>query len=192
LVRFPLLLGVLVGAFFFASASSAKAAVFADAAAMPGPAEVLSVDFLTTFAEALAQVRVEPLPTPEPPPFALEWPAVGELTDEFGPRWGRLHAGIDIGILRKLRVVAAADGRVSAAGYLPGYAGYGLVVVVDHRDGHETLYAHLSRVDVRQGEWVRGGRPLGLAGCTGSCTGTHLHFELHKRGRAVDPLLLLR
>lgn len=180
-MRLPLLLCVLVGTFLLASASPAGAAV--DVQLEPEPA---GVDLLATVAEALAQVRVEP------ELFALAWPADGELTDGFGPRWGRLHTGLDIGILRRLRVVAAADGRVSAAGYLPGYAGYGLVVVVEHRDGHETLYAHLSRVDVRQGEWVRGGRPLGLAGCTGSCTGTHLHFELRRRGRAVDPLALLR
>ena len=191
-MRLPLLLGVLVGTFSLAFAPSGNAAVFAQVSAVLEPADIPSVEFLTTIAEALAQVRVEPLPAPEPEPFALAWPADGELTDGFGPRWGRLHSGIDIGILRRLRVVAAADGRVSAAGYLPGYAGYGLVVVVDHPGGHETLYAHLSRVDVRQGEWVRAGRPLGLAGCTGSCTGTHLHFELRRRGRAVDPLPLLR
>jgi murein DD-endopeptidase MepM/ murein hydrolase activator NlpD len=190
-MRLPLLLCVLVGTFSLAFGSAAKAAVLAEISVAPEPADVPSVEFLTTFAEALAHVRVEPLPAPEPEPSALEWPADGELTDGFGPRWGRLHSGLDIGILRRLRVVAAADGRVSAAGYLPGYAGYGLVVVVDHRGGHETLYAHLSRVDVRQGEWVRGGRPLGLAGCTGSCAGTHLHFELRRRGRAVDPLPLL-
>jgi murein DD-endopeptidase MepM/ murein hydrolase activator NlpD len=190
-MRLPLLLGVLVGTFSLAFGPAAKAAVFADVSAAAVPDAVPSVDFLTTFAEVLAQVQVEPLPLPKPEPFALAWPADGQLTDGFGPRWGRLHAGIDIGILRRLRVVAGADGRVSAAGYLPGYAGYGLVVIVDHRDGHETLYAHLSRVDVRQGEWVRGGRPLGMAGCTGSCTGTHLHFELRRRGRAVDPLPLL-
>jgi murein DD-endopeptidase MepM/ murein hydrolase activator NlpD len=98
-----------------------------------------------------------------------------------------MHTGIDIGILRRLDVVAAADGRVKATGYLPGYEGYGLVVLLGHGEGRQTLYAHLSRVDVRKGEWVEAGRPLGLAGCTGSCTGTHLHFELRERGRPVDP-----
>jgi murein DD-endopeptidase MepM/ murein hydrolase activator NlpD len=186
-MRLPLLLGLVLGTLLFVSAAPAGAAL--DVVLEPEP--VPAVDLLAPVAVALSSLRVEPLPALKPAPFALEWPADGELTDGFGPRWGRLHSGIDIGILRRLRVVAAADGRVSAAGYLPGYAGYGLVVVVDHRDGHETLYAHLSRVDVRQGEWIRGGRPLGLAGCTGSCTGTHLHFELRTRGRAVDPLPLL-
>jgi murein DD-endopeptidase MepM/ murein hydrolase activator NlpD len=186
-MRLPLLLGLLAGTFLLVSASPAAGAMDVVLEPAPPPA----IDLLAPVAVALSSLQVAPLPAPEPEPFALEWPADGELTDGFGPRWGRLHTGIDIGILRRLRVVAAADGRVSAAGYLPGYSGYGLVVIVDHRDSHETLYAHLSRVDVRQGEWVRGGRPLGLAGCTGSCTGTHLHFELRRRGRAVDPLPLL-
>jgi murein DD-endopeptidase MepM/ murein hydrolase activator NlpD len=185
-MRLPLLLGVLVGTFLLVSASPAGAALDVILEPQPAPA----IDLLAPVAVALSSLQVDPLPVPEP--FALEWPADGELTDGFGPRWGRLHSGIDIGILRRLRVVAAADGRVSAAGYLPGYTGYGLVVIVDHRNGNETLYAHLSRVDVRQGEWVRSGTPLGLAGCTGSCTGTHLHFELRRRGRAVDPLPFLR
>lgn len=144
--------------------------------------------FLTTIVTALSLAAVHP---PAPEPFELVWPAQGQLTDGFGLRWGRLHSGIDIGILSRLRVLAAAAGRVEATGYLPGYEGYGNVVLVDHRDGHETLYAHLSQVDVRQGEWVSAGRPLGLAGCTGSCTGTHLHFELRVRGEAVDPLPFL-
>ena len=149
------------------------------------------MEFLTAIVAALSLAAANP-PEPQPEPFALVWPAEGQLTDGYGPRWGRLHTGLDIGILRRLRVVAAAGGRVEATGYLPGFEGYGNVVLIDHRDGHETLYAHLSQVDVLQGEWVSAGRPLGLAGCTGSCTGTHLHFELRVRGQAVDPLPFLR
>ena len=117
----------------------------------------------------------------------LVWPADGSLTDGYGPRWGRMHRGIDIGMLRSLPVVAAASGTVTETGFLNGYAGYGTVVLVDLGDGYTTLYAHLSRVGVRAGERVTAGTRLGLAGCTGSCTGTHLHFELHRDGQAVDP-----
>lgn len=123
---------------------------------------------------------------------ALEWPAVGSLTDGFGPRWGRMHNGLDIGILRSLDVRAAAAGSVVQTGWLDGYAGYGQVVVVDLGNGFRTLYAHLSRIDVRAGQWIVAGQHLGQAGCTGSCTGTHLHFELHERGVPVDPLPYLR
>jgi murein DD-endopeptidase MepM/ murein hydrolase activator NlpD len=142
--------------------------------------------FFATFLSALA------LAAPPPEPFGIEWPASGQVTDGFGPRWGRLHTGIDIGILSKLGVVAAANGKVKAAGYLPGYSGYGLVVLLGHGEGRETLYAHLSRIDVREGEWLKAGEPIGLAGCTGSCTGTHLHFELREGGRPIDPSSFLR
>jgi murein DD-endopeptidase MepM/ murein hydrolase activator NlpD len=120
--------------------------------------------------------------------LVLEWPADGVLTDGFGPRWGRMHLGLDIGVLRSLGVRAAAPGFVSAVGWLPGYEGYGEVVIVDVGDGYSLLYAHLSRSSVRVGEWVSGGSVLGQAGCTGSCTGTHLHLELRHRGDPVDPL----
>jgi murein DD-endopeptidase MepM/ murein hydrolase activator NlpD len=123
--------------------------------------------------------------------LVLEWPANGTVTDGFGPRWGRTHLGIDIGILRALDVVAATGGWVAGVGWLPGYEGYGNVVLVDAGDGYATLYAHLARVDVRVGEVVVTGRRLGLAGCTGSCTGTHLHFELRHDGEPIDPMPFL-
>jgi murein DD-endopeptidase MepM/ murein hydrolase activator NlpD len=122
----------------------------------------------------------------------LAWPANGTVTDGFGPRWGRMHLGIDIGILRSLDVVAAAAGRIESIGYLDGYEGYGYVVLVDHGSGTRTMYAHLTSAAVRIGQWVAGGERIGTAGCTGSCTGTHLHFELHRAGRPVDPLPVLR
>ncbi len=122
---------------------------------------------------------------------SLRWPAEGSVTDGFGLRWGRLHAGIDIGILRSLAVRAAASGTVTAVGELPGYEGYGTIVLIDIGDDYEALYAHLARADVRRGEWVSAGERLGLAGCTGSCTGTHLHFEVHHRGVPTDPMQFL-
>ena len=126
-------------------------------------------------------------------PAALElaWPAKGTLTDGFGPRWGRQHRGIDIGILTSLRLTAATGGVVRQAGYMRGYEGYGNVVILDVGRGTTLMYAHLSRIDVRRGDLVEKGQRLGLAGCTGSCTGTHLHFEVHQKGRAVNPLPFL-
>jgi murein DD-endopeptidase MepM/ murein hydrolase activator NlpD len=117
----------------------------------------------------------------------LGWPAAGTVTDGFGPRWGRQHSGIDIGILRAPEVWAAAPGKVVATGYMVGYEGYGNVVLVDVGNDYANLYAHLSRVDVYRGNSIERGDPLGLAGCTGWCTGTHLHFELHRGGRPIDP-----
>jgi murein DD-endopeptidase MepM/ murein hydrolase activator NlpD len=123
--------------------------------------------------------------------LVLEWPALGTVTDGYGERWGRLHSGLDIGILRSLHVRAAAPGFVTATGELTGYEGYGTVVVVDVGDGDSTLYAHLAQVDVAVGAWIGAGDRVGVAGCTGSCTGTHLHFELRRHGVPVDPMPFL-
>ncbi len=120
-------------------------------------------------------------------PLALEWPAQGTVTDGFGPRWGRMHLGIDVGILRRLDITAGASGTVTHTGYVTGYEGYGIVVLVDVGDGYSMLSAHLSAVAVRPGDWVDTGARLGTAGCTGSCTGTHLHFELRRDGVPVNP-----
>lgn len=118
------------------------------------------------------------------------WPANGEVTSPFGPRRGRMHQGVDIGMLRSLGIRSASAGTVTAVGYLNGYAGYGNVVLVKHR-GYRLLYAHLSRVYVRKGQRVRVGQRLGLAGCTGSCTDTHLHFEVRRGGARMNPMRYL-
>ena len=120
-------------------------------------------------------------------PLSLVWPADGTMTDGYGPRWGRIHLGIDVGILSSLDVRAATSGTVTAAGWLTGYEGYGNVVTVDIGGGYSLLYAHLSVAHVVPGQWLATGDPVGQAGCTGSCTGTHLHFELRKHGVPVDP-----
>ena len=120
-------------------------------------------------------------------PISLAWPPQGTVTDGFGPRWGRMHLGIDVGILTSLDVRASAAGTVTAAGYLAGYEGYGNVVTVDIGRGYTMLYAHLAATSVRSGDWLGLGEQLGIAGCTGSCTGTHLHFELRRAGIPVDP-----
>lgn len=125
-------------------------------------------------------------------PLALAWPAAGTLTDGFGPRWGRMHLGLDVGILESLDVRAATSGTVTQSGWITGYEGYGNVVEVDSGSGFTQLYAHLSRAHVVPGQWVEEGALLGLAGCTGSCTGTHLHFELRQDGVPVDPFPFLK
>ncbi|HVM16330.1 MAG TPA: M23 family metallopeptidase [Gaiellaceae bacterium] len=131
---------------------------------------------------------VEPVEEAQPQPFRLTVPAFGRLNSNFGPRWGRMHHGIDIGMLSKLGVVAAAQGVVTHTGWLRGYEGYGKVILVDHGDGRETVYSHLSRIRVAPGALVDAGAWIGNAGCTGSCTGTHLHFELRLDGVPVDPM----
>ena len=125
-------------------------------------------------------------PTVErPAPTKLLWPAQGTVTTPFVIGG---HDGVDIGMLRSLTVRAAAPGVVTLVGEPRGYEGYGKVVVVDVGGGYTALYAHLARYGVRVGDEVRAGEPIARAGCTGWCTGTHLHFELRLRGRPVDPL----
>jgi murein DD-endopeptidase MepM/ murein hydrolase activator NlpD len=99
------------------------------------------------------------------------------------------HPGLDIGILQSLTVRASAAGRVRLVGEQPGYEGYGRIVLVAVGGGYSTLYAHLSRFSVQPGDEVAAGQPLGVAGCTGWCTGTHLHYELRLNGVAVPPRL---
>jgi murein DD-endopeptidase MepM/ murein hydrolase activator NlpD len=125
----------------------------------------------------------------EPAGFAV--PLRGPLESRFGYRWGRLHAGLDIAVLRTNRVHAADAGVVVATGWLDGYSGYGNVVRIRHRPGLVTMYAHLATIRVRVGQHVARGQLIAGAGCTGSCTGAHLHFEVHVKGRPVNPLPFL-
>jgi len=114
-------------------------------------------------------------------------PLKGPFESPFGYRWGRLHAGVDIAVLKTNRVHAALDGVVVKTGYQESYGGYGNVIVIRHRPGFVTLYAHLASIEVRPGERVTRGEEIAHAGCTGSCTGTHLHFEVRVNGRPVNP-----
>ena len=116
------------------------------------------------------------------------WPADGIVSSPFGPRAGGFHPGIDIGSLQSLTVRAASSGRVAAVGAVVGYEGYGNVVLLDIGGGFTTMYAHLTRPIARAGSLVARGDTIGIAGCTGWCTGTHLHFELRDHGEPVNPI----
>ena len=128
------------------------------------------------------------LPTASPSPDWSSWPAQGTVTTPFGSA----HPGIDIGILRSRAVRAAQPGEVIAVGWPRGYEGYGNIVEIADGRGFTSLYAHLAGWRVRLGEQIAQGQRLGTAGCTGWCTGTHLHFEMRLRGRPVNPLLFRR
>lgn len=123
----------------------------------------------------------------------LEWtaPLDARLGSPFGPRWGRFHQGIDIEGWAETRVRAAAPGIVTKSGWLDNYGGLGLVVKIRHQSGFETLYAHLAKAFVQRGDVVEGGELIGRAGCTGSCSGVHLHFQMWREGKLVDPLRFL-
>ncbi|MDY7015613.1 MAG: M23 family metallopeptidase, partial [Cyanobacteriota bacterium] len=108
----------------------------------------------------------------------------------YGPRWGRMHRGIDVAGPTGTPIVAAAAGEVVTAGWNSG--GFGNLVDIRHPDGSMTRYAHNSKVLVRKGQWVEQGERISLMGSTGYSTGPHLHFEVHPSGRgAVNPMAYL-
>jgi murein DD-endopeptidase MepM/ murein hydrolase activator NlpD len=118
-------------------------------------------------------------------------PLNGNLGSPFGYRWGRMHEGIDIEGWAHTKVHAALAGDVVRVGWLRGYEGYGLVIKLRHAGGIVTMYAHLARAFVRRGDRVAVGQLIGRAGCTGSCTGVHLHFQVWVNGKLTDPLRFL-
>lgn len=122
------------------------------------------------------------------PPFVL--PVAGRRSSGYGERIDpihqtrTMHAGVDLAARAGTPVAAAASGEVVHA----GPAGtYGNLVRIRHADGFETRYAHLSRIDVRLGDRVERGQAIGAVGSTGRSTGPHLHFEIRKQGKALDP-----
>jgi murein DD-endopeptidase MepM/ murein hydrolase activator NlpD len=100
-----------------------------------------------------------------------------------------MHAGIDFRGSHGEPVRATAAGRVTHAGSM---GGYGLMVDIDHGNGLSTRYAHLSRIEVVEGDMVRLGQRVGRVGSTGRSTGPHLHYETRVHGDAVDPMRFVR
>ncbi len=124
------------------------------------------------------------------PAKGYQWPAKGVFTSGFGPRWGRMHKGIDIAAPTGTPIHAAADGVVVSAGWNRG--GYGNLVDIRHADGTMTRYAHNSKIIVSKGQRVEQGQKISLMGSTGFSTGPHLHFEIRKNGqKAVNPIAFL-
>ena len=139
-----------------------------------------------------AQAAAAPVAAPAAPvqPFSASeggfiWPLNGAVTSYYGPRWGRMHTGIDIDGTSGQPIVASKDGRAIMVG---AYSGYGNAVILDHGGNISTLYGHMSGFAVNNGQAVSQGQVIGYVGCTGSCTGDHLHFEVRVNGNPVDPM----
>jgi murein DD-endopeptidase MepM/ murein hydrolase activator NlpD len=113
------------------------------------------------------------------------WPVNGPVTSPFGMRWGRMHEGIDIAVPSGTPIHAAAGGTVAIAAPTGGYGNY---TCINHSAGLSTCYAHQSSYAVGVGDSVSQGEVIGSVGCTGSCFGDHLHFEVRVNGSAVDPM----
>ncbi|MBD8070292.1 peptidoglycan DD-metalloendopeptidase family protein [Bacillus sp. PS06] len=121
------------------------------------------------------------------------WPVVGEISDTFGTRHGR-HKGLDIAAPKGEDTLTVDEGVVKKSYYSTTY---GHVVFIGHPNGLETVYAHLSKRNVEEGDKVKAGQKIGEVGSTGVSTGSHLHFEVHKgewtydKNNAIDPLTVL-
>jgi len=147
---------------------------------IPGAKKVVVVP-PASVEELAAKVRSE----------AFIWPVQGMIFSLYGPRWGRLHEGIDISAPRGTPVVAAKDGIVVVAGVKGGYGGYGNTVEIKHDDGFMTRYAHLSETVVKEGDIVKAGDLIGAVGSSGRSTGPHCHFEIRYHDVPLNPLYFL-
>jgi murein DD-endopeptidase MepM/ murein hydrolase activator NlpD len=119
------------------------------------------------------------------------WPTKGWVSSRFGYRTSpftgkkEFHRGLDISARQGTPIVAPADGLVASAG--KDY-GYGNVLTIQHGHGLKTRFAHLSKMLVKKGQSVKRGQEIALMGNTGRTTGTHLHYEVHLNGVAVNPI----
>ncbi len=116
------------------------------------------------------------------------FPVKGSLNSPYGWRWGRAHRGVDIGLQTGDEVYATFAGVVRLACYM---SGYGNVIVLRHANGLETVYGHLSKIQVKPYQIVNAGDVIGLGGSTGRSTGPHLHFEVRFQYETVDPEWIL-
>ena len=111
-----------------------------------------------------------------------------KITSPFGPRWRRMHNGLDLKVNIGDTIVAAFDGKVRIVKY--ERRGYGKYVVIRHDNGLETVYGHLSKRLVEENQLVKAGEVIGLGGNTGRSTGSHLHFETRFLGIAINPIYM--
>jgi len=124
-------------------------------------------------------------------PLGLIKPAHGPISSDYGLRMHpleqrrRLHAGIDIAAERGSDVMAAAKGTVKFRGRI---GGYGKVVKIDHGNGWRTMYAHMDKVFVNEGQTLAQGERIGLVGRTGNTTNANLHFELRIHDNPINPV----
>ncbi|ULL15616.1 M23 family peptidase [Paenibacillus sp. H1-7] len=170
-----------------------------------GEKGVKSVDYLTTkingelISESVgAEIMIQPAKQavvkkgtkviPGVGTGSFAWPVFqAQLTSEFGQRWGRLHPGTDM-VSEQTGILASDHGKTVFAGWK---SGYGNCIIIDHQNGYSTLYGHLSKISVTEGENVQKGEKIGVMGRTGNATGVHLHFEVRKGDSQLNPLKFL-
>ena len=122
-------------------------------------------------------------------PFAHPLNETFQYTSGFGPRWGTMHYGTDMAAKHGSAILATADGVINFAGWEKGY---GKLIKIKHDFGYETRYAHLSKINVSVGQRVSQGDRIGKMGNTGRSTGTHLHYEIRRNGKPINPMKYIR
>lgn len=158
-------------------------------AALTAPPAVAAETGQATTAEL-----VEAAPAPSPGASGMQWPGGGPVVSGFGPRWGRMHQGIDISMNQGSSLVAAQAGTVISTSVV---GAYGNLLVISHGEGVTTHYAHMSSFGVSPGQTVAKGEYVGQSGGdpgtpgAGNSRGAHLHFEVRVNGTAYDPMSYL-
>lgn len=148
------------------------------------PAERLSLSYVEYMKKDIDDLFNTMVSTP------VGVPLKGKINSNFGyrkdpfKRKAGFHSGIDIDAKHGEKIVATADGTVTKASW---HSSYGKTVIIKHKNGYETLFGHLSKIQVKEGEKVKVGDVIGKAGSTGRSTGTHLHYEVVKDGKRVNP-----
>jgi murein DD-endopeptidase MepM/ murein hydrolase activator NlpD len=145
---------------------------------------------------ACASTPPNPAPMPYPPGPVTGGPATGAKgvlvmpvnfkvkTSAYGPRRNSFHHGVDLAAHKGTPVRAAANGVVSFSGWK---SGYGKTIIIDHKNGLQTYYAHLNHIHVKKGARTKAGIAIGTVGRTGNASGPNLHFETREHGKSVNP-----
>ncbi|HBQ85169.1 MAG TPA: hypothetical protein DER33_08750 [Syntrophomonas sp.] len=120
---------------------------------------------------------------------SLSWPVIGIITSRFGWRSSGFHHGLDIAAELGTPIKACAAGKVIFTGYKDIY---GRIVIIEHYDGKQTLYAHIQKINVKPGQKVGKGQVIATVGTTGRTTGPHVHLEVKQDGKNVDPANYLK
>ena len=116
--------------------------------------------------------------------FLWPVPSSKRVSSHFGHRWGRKHEGMDIPAKKGAKILAADNGVVVFTGKM---GGYGKIIVIAHKDGFFSVYAHNNKNFTRKGQKVHRGQVIGAVGSTGRSTGNHLHFEIRRDSKAFNP-----
>lgn len=177
-------------------ANSANRVRLLEGNVLPNVAEPVEAG-VEVFSEGWDSKRVNPFNDSQVPDRAVidvrgyHSPVPGRVSSNYGYRakFGRMHKGIDLHLRTGDTIYAAFDGKVRVSSYEA--RGFGNYVIVRHSNKLETIYGHMSRSLVKEGQTVRAGQSIGLGGSTGRSTGPHLHFETRYMGYAINPAAII-